>query len=860
MRAAGRARAARKAVSSISNLMYDKRIMEIQANSVKSQASARRLFSLIFLTFLTTPVPPTLQVSLKLLKNKQTQRLASALLIGLFGCILEGVVAFWLPISWLAAMLLVLLLAVLVGYFLYCLEPTDSPAAEPQGERAGILREILLWGLLTAVVYTLTAFVAAVLFTKWSLVSTLKPSFPSSVLRIIACFFFPLGILIGIGMAAFKKRISLLISCTFIGTVPALMLASMSSLLFFESLTESALGFRLDPSECFIPNIIWIDTAHVVAFVALYLWLAGYLLFAKSLSEFLLKTLMALLVFSGFFFQAYTLDTQIPLAFHYKMGLKELSKKNWDATQFHCKVMTHRNPWNSYGTAALENWGVAAVYSRNTREWNEVLQQSAAIDTLSFRTLSFPAADALSRETKTLKPALLDINPIKPESYLSDSWCAFLTAARKSFGNESETKVKYRLKNLSSTQGNLNLPPLEDLQDLMMAAKFFDLTPVLLPTDFAAAAIREGYPVLFHDPVDIVWGVIIGIDEPSGALLWFDYSHYDRNRIRSLEKEEIRALVSAEDTPDKAYGEVFAETIRVDFFPSLERRLRSDGGWIALVASQGTPIPDAWPKLDPSPLVTRDMARRALDENHMDRFRRIIEEHKDAPWASGLGRARALLAPESGEAPSSFTRDEGLKLFEENRLNALDIWTLRFLEKEIPSRIDVGKEVSFRFLKRLAELAPDSAYANRALMKTAADLGRQEEAVAAGRRYAFLFGFDQSSSMETLETVAGFANPTPQAKELMRFLLTHTRLLSWSGTEKAPKLRRFLAPCCAARAQLSSGTRDKLAWWKRAAELDSQNPRFLKNYAATLRQAGREKEAERIEQTAAAFETTAEAP
>jgi hypothetical protein len=124
--------------------------------------------------------------------------------------------------------------------------------------------------------------------------------------------------------------------------------------------------------------------------------------------------------------------------------------------------------------------------------------------------------------------------------------------------------------------------------------------------------------------------------------------------------------------------------------------------------------------------------------------------------------------------------------------------------------------------------------------------------------------FDSQALLDAMEAVASLPSPGPEARKLLNRMVAETQLLispphtSDSPEPPAPRHRRFYAPYCAAKAHLSGSPRETVKWWRRAAELDTKNSRYLRHYADALEASGLSREAKTMRQRADLFDTEEE--
>jgi hypothetical protein len=796
-----------------------------------------RLAHLAFLAFFLTPLVPSLAVALAHLKRRRLKAFFSSAAILAAATAGELFLAFGLQVSWMVYLVLHLVLSVGTGLLLVLSGPADrggetgSPpekSAKPPG--------LLAWGALFVVAATPIALWLSHFATRWGSKLVLKPSFSGVVILITVALFFPLGILAGWTVRRRDGRPPMVTTLAVLASFTAVPVPFLTGTVLAFWFGEKVLKFKDQANIVYYSHAAFVQGLFIAVCALVAVWLFFYVCSVRRFATFFLRLLLIIPISMGFFFQLSMLDSSYPETWHYERAVKELGRRDWKPAAQTCRWAVKRRLSYPSNAANIENLFVIALSTRDVRLWEEAARYADKYRDYSSSVAQLArGAHALAQPLTHMETIRLALTPVKPRTYLDNDWCAYLTAVAGSLPKTSETELLFRLRSLSSSAGRISLPSHGDTVDMRTAAAFYGLTATPVPFGDLGRSLRDGIPLLFKDPIRKDWGVVVGFDPSTKAILWYDFNSYDRNESNPLSRKEIQRMVAGKEGASAGTEQVFAETIRVCFLPFLRRRMEADND--AFIALRKNPSEEEKRALDP--WVRRDLARRAIEARDAERFRALL-----APLLTKYDWAKAMaVLPELGDFPEG-QRSMDVSLTKDS-LKRMDLWTLRFVADRLLRRMPTDPATALYAFKRLSLYDQSHGWVAYWLMHLASVANEEGPVVEGARRYVCLHDYDDASVRNALGKLAALRRPGNAAKREMARLVAHLPLYV-GGRNKISHLRRWSPAYCAAMAALAGSREAGAWWWKRAVDLAPTNEAYIVNYADTLSSVGRKRESMRL--------------
>ncbi|HEU4402349.1 MAG TPA: hypothetical protein VFT43_09605, partial [Candidatus Polarisedimenticolia bacterium] len=501
---------------------------------------------------------------------------------------------------------------------------------------------------------------------------------------------------------------------------------------------------------------------------------------------------------------------------------------------------------------AVEQCAVSALRSGDSElaRWALGRARGDLIAEFPCETTARTAAAILATPLDTRGALAVNTPPIRPESYLSDNWCAVLTAVRAARPELSEVRLKNRLQAASYSPDEINLPPVDGFDDLRWAVRLLGAEPLVVASDRIEEMLGQGRPVLFRDPVRRSWGVVVWAAPKSDAVLWLDYGRWDRDRERPLSQAEVRQLVSSAEPAEQDRGRVRAEVSRLGSMSLLRASLAVDGDWAVAVvprARDGTFTAPPGAATHGDALALLWQARHAVEKRAYLLGTRLAGRlaagrPRDEILAIGALGLRSLGPPDPARRPSPDADRAAAGLLRPGGLEGLSPWALREIDEMAARLPAVSCESHREALERLRAWDPDDAGILERLLARAPIEGSGEETVRLALDMTRAKSFSPDSILWALRVIALSKPETPAARGALVALIRHIPILV-PDAKGMPGSRANLAPYCAARAALSAGPREAVAWWRRATEIDPKNFPYQRRLAEALAAAGETAEA-----------------
>lgn len=796
-----------------------------------------RVLHLAFLSFFLTPLVPSVAAALAHLKNRELKAFI------LSACVLvattsgELIFAFGLTVTWAVYLMLHLAISIATGLLLVLAGGggrRGSDALSHQ-ENAG-LPSLPAWGLLLAVAASPLALSMSYFATRWGSKADLKPSFAGVVLLISIVVFLPIGI--GAGWVVRRRKIgsSMATALAVLTSFTAVPLPFLIGVVLADTFGEKVLKLSENARTVYYSNAAIVQGLLFASLVLIAVWLFFYVSSVRTFSAFFFRLLLIVPIGMGFFFQHVMLDNSYPESWHYQRGVKELGRRDWEQAARTFKWTVKRRL--SYPTNAtdIENLFIIALSTRDVRLWKTAEDYADRFRGYSSGiAILDDGAHGVPSPLQHIDTIMLSLPPVKPRTYLNNDWCAFITAVAGSLPKASETELLFRLRSLSSSAGKISLPSNGDVVDLRTAAAFYGLAPVPVHFDDVRQSLKDGVPLLFEDPVRETWGVIVGFDPQTRAILWYDYASYNRGRSSPLSRREIQRIVSGKGGASGGKKRVYAETIRASFLPLLRERMLADADTLFVLRKNPTEEEkhalDTW--------IRRDLARRAIKAGDAERFRALL-----SPLHSKYGWARAMMIlPDTVDAPEG--RGAASSPLTDDLVDRMDIWTLRFVARRLLRDLPADPGTAFHVFQRLARYDRIHGWVSYWLMHMASKTGDEGPAVKGARRYARNNGYSSGSVQTALGDLAALRHPGGPAKQEMARLVGHLPLFV-EGRDDISHLLLWSPSYCAAKAVLAASPRSSARWWKRAVDLEPTNAAYLLNYADILSSMGLKEESGRM--------------
>jgi hypothetical protein len=801
-----------------------------------------------------SPLPGGVVAGSRLLAAGRPLPALTAFLLGLAGTAVVWGAALLLPLAAPLAAAVAVLLAAGGGMANSWLERRLGavPRLRAPGERRIPLR-LALWACVVPIAWLPVAWMLAMLTSRWGPELIFKPSFQGRIL-LAALWLAPLGAALGLARATLERRFGLGAPVAFAATLPALFLATAAG----SGSVALLLDLWLLPARNAWPPAFAGNLLPAFEWVCLLVLGAGaaeYLGGAAGLRSFLLRTVVLCGLGSVLSLHWAMVTSAVPVAMRERAAYRDAARGREGAAEREWNWILTRAPETRGACRAIEQGALAALRGGDVAGARAALERARPPLTGEFpcSAIAGAARALLAAPAATPSWVAARAEPVRPESYLSDDWSAALTAIRAARPDESEVRLKNRLRLLSRSPDDVTLPPMDGFDDLRLAARLLGAEALAVPAERALDLLRSGRPLLFRDPVRGRWGVLEAIETATGATLWLDFRRWDRERERPLTRAEARQIVTGAEATGLRAGEVEAEVRRLGVLSLLRESLALDGGWLAVLVPRA---PDgAFPVPPGASAAASDRLARLWEARHLvDRGAWLAGARRATGLARGPAREEVLALcglglrlPEAEDRegpPGALAATAPLLL--PARLEHLSPWALRGIDSLAGRLPEIACGVRRAALEALLRLEPDEPRVLRALLDRSTAEGRAAETAALALSLARAESFDRSSVLEGLQAVAPLAAGSPDARAALGVLLRHLPWPTPAAASETPQARAALAPYCAARAVLAARPEQAIGWWRRAVEIDPGRATYLHALEALLRQAGRPEEAAEV--------------
>ncbi len=800
-----------------------------------------------------SPVPGGLLVTARFLGAGRSLAAAAALSVAAGGGLLALAVALLLPVPAPTAGTLVCLIAVATGLASAWQESRMGVApGRVAGDRRLGLR-LALWGLVLPVVWIPVAWLITLCTGRWGAEVMFKPSLQGRILVSAVVWLMPLGAALGLARGFLGRRFRVAAPIVFAAALPVLAV----------SLSVASGGARLlqrlwilPRREAWPPNLGG-DALRFFGYGCLALLLvaaAEYLSDAASVRGFLIRSAAVVGVMLAGGVHGEVMNSALPVAMRERAADRQAARGDDAAAARHWAWVIRRAPVARGTCRAIEQCAVSALRAGDAGLARWALEQARGDLAGQFpcATTARAAAAVLATSLGTGGAVGVRSPPVRPESYLSNAWCAVLTAVRAARPELSEVRLKNRLQALSSNPDEISLPGMDGFDDARWAARLLGGEPLVVPAGRAEELLGQGRPVLFRDPVHKAWGVMVWSAPAADAVLWLDYGRWDRGRERPLSRAEVQQLVSSVEPAEQDRGSVRAEVGRLGSASLLKTALAADGGWVVAV------VPRSREGAFEAPAGTRPEGGDALAL--LWRARHAVEKRAylmAARLAGGLpaGPARdeilavsafglrAPILPDPSRTPPAEAARAAERLLRPGGLEGLSPWALQQMEGMAARLPAIGCGVHREVLERLLAWDPDDARILEKLLAHAVVEGRGEDVVRLALDLARARWFGPDAVLDALRVIAPLVEDAPSARGALRALIRRLPRMVPESAEGLPVPRGTLAPYCAARAALARHPEDAVRWWQRTVEIDPKRPTYQRRLAAALAAAGRAEEA-----------------
>jgi hypothetical protein len=799
-----------------------------------------------------SPVPGSLLVTSRLLGAGQSLAAAATLAAAAAGGLLALAVALLLPVPAPAAGALVCLIAVATGLAIAWQETRLGVApARLVGEgRLGM--RVALWGLIVPVVWIPVAWLITLSTGRWGAEVMSKPSLQGRILVSAVVWLMPLGAALGLARGFLGRRFRVASPIIFAAALPVIAV----------SLGVASGGARLlqrlwilPRREAWPPNFGG-DALRFFGFGCLALLLvaaAEYLSEAASVRGFLIRSAAVVGVMLAGGVHGAVMNSSLPLAMRERAADRRAARGDDAAAAADWAWVIRRAPV-AHGTCrAIERCAVSALRAGDAGLARWALEQARGevIGQFPCSATARAAAAVLATNLGTGGVAGVNVPSVRPESYLSNSWCAVLTAVRAARPELSEVRLKNRLQALSSNPDEIDLPAMDGFDDLRWAVRLLGGEPLVVPVARAHELLGQGRPVLFRDPISKTWGVIVWSAPDADAVLWLDYGRWDRGRERPLSRAEVQQLVSSVEPAEQDPGGVRAEVGRLGAASLLKNVLAADGGWVVVAVPRSregafeTAAGSRQEVGDDLALCWR--ARHAVEKRAWLLAARLAGglpagPARDEILAVSAFGTRTPMLPDATRTPPADAALAAARLLRSGGLKGLSPWALQQIEGLAARLPALGCAVHRDALEGLLEWDPDDARILEKLLAHAVAEERGEDVVRLALDLARARWFGPDSVLSALRVVAPLEE-APSARGALEGLLRRLPRMVPKKAEDLPVPRGTLAPYCAARAALAPRPEDAVEWWRRAVEIDPKRPAYQRRLSAALAAAGMDVEA-----------------
>lgn len=839
---------------------------------VRPGGPARRLLFHAGLSVLSSPLPGGFLVAFRLLSAGRPIPALAALASVIAATVVMALAAFLLPVSAPVMALGVALIAAGGGVATAGLEARAmiAPCTRLPGERRLVLR-VLLWGIVLPVVWIPVAWLVAAMTSPWGAEAILKPSMQWRVLAAAALWLAPLGAAVGLVRGMLERPFRIGAPLAFAAALPAVLVAFLPSALMMDFVHKS---LHLPQMDAWPPAFggDFLDSFRLIAGLPLLLAAASYLSDGPGIRSFLLRGLVLAGLLVGILPQSELLNSSLPVSVRQHIAYDQAARGDDSAAARTWQWILRRGPDSPVTCRSTEQGALAAIRAGRPQEARAILEQ------FNGRVLAdFPCAALEQVATALLRTRLdaagaaaADAPPVRPETYLDASWSAVLSAVRAALPDISESRIKDRMRNLSTNYREIALPRLDGFDDLRLAVRRLGCEVFAAPAEAAGELLAQGRPVLFRDPYAQQWGVIIWRAPGADAVVWLDYKRWDTERERPLSPTELRQLLHGDDRLDPGRGAVYAEVRALESESLLRQRLARDGGWVAIVVA----VPEGGAAQPPHgvDVAMGERLVRLWEGRHLAESGAFLmaaslgvtmpagPASREIRWVAEAGdEGRRTPLPDRVQPAASARAATGDRITPAV-IDQLSPWGLRqvvSLGERVPS---LACDMRRLALENLLRGLPDQAELLEKLLNQTLAGGGGPAVVRTAMEMARARSFDQWGVLRALEVTAPLAGASPEAKTALATLLrrlsrvTGGRAYGRNGPTFPFRSRRSMAPYCAARAALGEDPRGTSRWWGRAVELDPLRSAYRLRLAESLDALGEKDEADR--QRRAAHELT----
>lgn len=813
------------------------------------------------LSLIATPLVAAVHACFELLKQREIGRFIYCLIWGLLACFVEVAIAFYLALHWSLILCLIVLLAFihgLINSFLF----RNSNRIEGIAEGFSGKSNMSVWILFSIVLLSPMSMLIALIVNPNGFLLIYKPD----LFQRSASVNLVIGLLLGLllGLIAVKNRQNhssglLFMFCAAVPLTFLVILASGVAVLSIEKLITSEISGLVQ----FVPNfkyVFYLELGFGVFLGPLFVFLT--LMFGSSIRSLVNRSAFSLLFLIGLSIQTSILDTELVFKSRVNVANEYLGSHHWEKSASVFRMLEIRSPWNHRITNILINWAVNALVSGNEKDWRHILQAASRIpDTYNdYQAIRDMKLMNHRGDTPMMGCHWIDLTPVRTETYLDENWCAFLTIAKKALGIESESQLKYKLKTLSPSTGQISVFPIKNTLDLLIASDAFGLDMVFIPAGNIPRAVELDYPVMYRDATSsgrFFWNVIIGYEPGTQAYLLYSSQFFSAAEAPKLEKERVEALIAADsDNLDSKNEDLFWMLIGIGYHPSLESRLNLMGGWAVIFVPRGESIPDGLNPMEAKVILDQEYAQSACLNKQFAQMMPILDAYEE-DWSWTLRRMGALKTkPLIADIvfDSKDRQEAWADLSDLNNLDRLDLGSVMHLSALIPKTIALPDRVSSAIFGKLTELNPMQTFHLENYLKLLSRIGDEQQAGNIARAYLRSNSYQDKALMVTLDALTAMPCKTPELRTTLQHVLDFMPFVLADPDKSGYILRYYWAPYAAARAKLALEPEDRLHWWTRSVELENRNPIYLRELKTCLLELNRTDELESIESRLESFQ------
>jgi len=801
---------------------------------VHSTPWPRRLLLHVALALLATPVPGTVVLVTRASANRRFGVALLALLAGGGLTATATVILVRAPLSlaWAACAGLGLWLA--AGLVLFAIERRARLAPEIELGSADVGRRLLVWPLVALVGWIPVAFLMVNFATHWGVSVFFKPSLPVHTLMAGLSWLVPIGVAIALVRAGLRRPFTTAAPLAFAAALPTLLLIEIIATalrmwlmreVFLLQWQVEAVGASASYGR-YLSIGLWILALQFVA-------LATYLSDARGIRSFGRHALATLGVTIGFIVNEGLIDSSIVVQMRYSRAVAAAARGQDEIASGYWAWIARRAPRATFGDRVVE-LGVGSSLRAGRPDRARALLDSttALLEESSLSDLARQLPSLSEQEIASGSPHRLEVAAIQPEPYLTDSWCAALTAAGAAYPEKTESELKQALQVLSLSHEDLELDPLDGFDDLRVMARALGGEALAAPVDALPTILEAGHPALMRDPARRRWLLITALHSTQVFEL-LDYHLWDRERERPYEPGDATRFATGEDPNDEHRRRLAVESRRLATRGELEARLGLDGTWLGVIVSAG----DA-----------AEMAQRlGLEERHGDELVRLWQARHALSEAAPRRAARLAGSMAMGRPRSEIELLSRSRLARGDHLEpaaaAESTVTVSDVETASPWGVlelctlgqttDLPCTVRDRLLDRLHEIAPSSTEIGLAILKRRLTQGRIDEATSIANRLAREARMDPQTIADMLFVLATLAADDVTVQASVAWMLA--RLPPFSASEHGwPWTLESLPAYFAGRAALAPSPVQSVPLWRKAVRLAPTRDELHRALAAAL--------------------------